>query len=89
MVNPNAVFGLHLADALNFEPSSQRKVPEACAFIGRVTALPGSADSSFEVSTALEEDSPEAVAEDDLQRFWKEGIEWALSTMSAAAARRV
>jgi hypothetical protein len=87
MVDPNSVYGLHLADALSFEANAHRKVPEACAFIGRVTALPGSADSSFEVSTGWEGEGAEAVAEVDMQRFWREGMDWARRMMTEAAGR--
>lgn len=86
MVHPNSVFGLHLADALSIDPDANRKVPEDCAFIGRISALPGSADTSFEWSSGEATDQA-AVDESRVQEFWNTGVNWVLQEMSKLAAK--
>lgn len=94
MVKPDKVFGLHLADALtlrnteeddkgedgNSVPSVHRKIPEACAFIGRISALPGSPDASYNRTEVPK--SSEFLVEEKMQGFWKAGVEWAHGMMS-------
>lgn len=85
VVNADAVYGLHLADALSIDPESNRKVPETCAFIGRVTELPGSADSSFERFIEGDAASP-AMDVNQVQQLWTEGATWALQAMSESSS---
>lgn len=71
---------------MSIDPDSNRRVPETCAFIGRVAELPGSADSDFERSSGEIPDAP-LVDGSQVQALWTEGVTWALETIAQASKK--